>query len=226
MCKIILALLAAALPATVAIAAPTSDCLTDGRVLTLRGTIRNRHFTDVRLDGTGREYKHAYTALQFDRPRCVDTDFYGYETGVLEEAIVGPRGLELTGFAAGQRVAMKVKVEESGGTIHWPTSVSLTILTANTPSRLKPWATSCLGEFNKSRGWLRESQDVCKFNPADVAAILRICGETRCKITGTATSVPRTPGEPDLELGDIMLTNITSIRVATPEEMPGIESDR
>jgi hypothetical protein len=89
------------------------------------------------------------------------------------------------------------------------------------PRHQTTWVTACLGEFNKSKGWIVESQDVCKFKPADAKAILRVCGKARCKVTGLAISIPRTSDVPYLELSDIMLTHITSIRLASPEEMPG-----
>jgi hypothetical protein len=76
------------------------------------------------------------------------------------------------------------------------------------PARQTPWPTSCLGEFNKSKGWIRESQDVCRFKPSDAAAILQVCGKARCKVTGMAISIPRTHDGPDLELSDVMLTHI------------------
>ena len=89
------------------------------------------------------------------------------------------------------------------------------------PAHQTPWATSCLDQFNKSKGWIRESQDVCKFRPSDAAAVLRVCGTARCKVTGIAISIPRTSDVPDLELSDVIITRMTGIRVASPEEIPG-----
>jgi hypothetical protein len=56
--------------------------------------------------------------------------------------------------------------------------------------------------------------DICKFNPAAVAEIARVCGGSRCEIMGTAVSIPtvRFPGRIDSEFGDVLLTDITSIR--------------
>jgi hypothetical protein len=102
--------------------AASNDCLTDGRVLTMRGIVVDKAFMDSSVaDGhEGQLFEHHYTALQFYRPRCVKTEFYGYESSIMFEQL-----LDMPEYWMGHHVVVTVKVEESGGTIHWPTSVAL-----------------------------------------------------------------------------------------------------
>jgi len=89
----------------------------------------------------------------------------------------------------------------------------------------RAWHTSCVGRFNLKYGWMLEGTggDICTFKPADVAAILRICGRNRCAVRGIAHGIPEVhyPGRIESEFGDLLLTDITSIRLAKPDETAG-----
>jgi len=68
--------------------------------------------------------------------------------------------------------------------------VHLSAQTEHWPDRVK-----CEGTFNKAQGWMSERENgevvgTCKFNRADVAAILRICGEGPCEVWGIVKQCP------------------------------------
>ncbi|ACK51936.1 hypothetical protein Msil_3026 [Methylocella silvestris BL2] len=89
------------------------DCLTDGRVLTMRGTVVQKTFTDI---DQGKPFAHQYIALEFYRARCTTEN----ESSLFELLDGAPQ------YWIGRHVIAKVKVSENGGTIHYPTSVVLT----------------------------------------------------------------------------------------------------
>ena len=97
---------------------PSKDCLTDGRILTMRGTVVERTFTDY---DQGKPFKHRYIALEFYRPRCTIAEYSESETSAMFEQLD-----DTSQYWVGRHVIARVKVSETGGTIHYPTSVVLT----------------------------------------------------------------------------------------------------
>jgi hypothetical protein len=98
--------------------AKSRDCLTDGRILTMRGIVVEKVFTDY---DQGKPFKHRYIALEFYRPRCTITEYAESEPAAMFEQLD-----ETSQYWIGRHVIAKVKVSETGGTIHYPTSVVLT----------------------------------------------------------------------------------------------------
>jgi hypothetical protein len=114
----IIAIAAAAVLSLAATPAIAQECLTDGRILTMKGTVVDKAFTDY---DKGQAFQHHYTALLFDRPRCVDTEFGSGPAEMFEQFGYLDGDTQLVGH----RVITKVQVSEAGGTIHYPTSVVL-----------------------------------------------------------------------------------------------------
>ncbi len=104
--------LALALSATPTMA--DSDCLDEGRHLTVRGTIVESAFTD---NWQGREIRQNFLAIALDRPRCAAG---GKITGIIIVALFGVSQSWL-----GHHVAMETDVGV-GETIHYPTVVNFT----------------------------------------------------------------------------------------------------
>ena len=70
------------------------------------------------------------------------------------------------------------------------------------------------GIYNKVKGWMNEDSEICRFDPIDVKAILRVCGEGPCTVIGSVVNCP---------VMCLKMTNITSIKRAKLEDVGGVE---
>jgi hypothetical protein len=114
----IFALVASLAVSSAQAAEAAKDCLTEGRILTMRGTVVEKTFTDY---DQGRPFQHRYIALEFYRPRCTITEYAESEPSAMFEQLE-----ETSQYWIGRHIIAKVKVSETGGTIHYPASVVLT----------------------------------------------------------------------------------------------------
>jgi hypothetical protein len=99
---------------------PSEDCLTNGRILTMRGTVVERIFMDY---AQGRAFKHRYVALDFYRPRCTIAKYSESEPSARFEQFN-----DTSRYWIGRHVITTVKVSETRRTSHHPTPVVLTPL--------------------------------------------------------------------------------------------------
>ncbi len=84
----------------------------------MRGTVVEKTFTDY---DEGRPFRHRYIALEFYRPRCTIAEYAESEPSAMFEQLD-----DTSQYWIGRHVIAKFKVSETGGTIHYPTSVVLT----------------------------------------------------------------------------------------------------
>jgi len=98
-------------------ASAAEDCLTPDRRLSLRGTIIQTAFTDY---NQGKPFQQQYTAIAFERPRCAISEMSGYKNNLLILQVT-----ELDARWVGHHVLLDALVQDNGGTIHYPTIVSL-----------------------------------------------------------------------------------------------------